>query len=207
MLCVLYFVPLPPEINKKKTMQKRTLRLRVLFTMLLCAACFTFVHAGNPVTKKMMAGKWSFETKIEEESEEEVKPDILVTGIFDFLENGHVSSDFRIKAVFDVDSEGHALTITLHADTKGKGLWALSNNILAMNFDEVESKITDFKVVVDGHDMSEYFSEADRSEVLKDVKLEEQMANTLKNQFGTEELTEYTGKTVKLGGVLLTRVK
>jgi hypothetical protein len=71
----------------------------------------------------------------------------------------------------------------------------------------VESKITDFKVVVDGHDMSEYFSEADRSEVLKDVKLEEQMANTLKNQFGTEELTEYTGKTVKLGGVLLTRVK
>lgn len=55
--------------------------------------------------------------------------------------------------------------------------------------------------------MSEYFSEADRSEVLKDVKLEEQMANTLKNQFGTEELTEYTGKTVKLGGVLLTRVK
>ena len=88
---------------------------------------------------------------------------------------------------------------------KGGGIWTLAQNRLLNTLEEVETDVKDFKIFVNGSDATESLDSVFLN-MIKEQGLLDEMINETKNHVSTEQLTDYTGKTVMMGDMKLTRI-
>lgn len=191
-------------------MKQSMITLRTMLTVLLCAACMTMAYADNPITKKQLMGKWKIESIkgekiLEEEQNININGDVTFGGTIEFKDHGQLDMQIEGNLGLSLEEEGKKIDITMILYISGNGLWSLSQNRLLNSIENPKTDLKICKVLYDGTDITELAGSMMIDMLKEQGSIEEIMKNAI-NHVSSEELTDYTGKTVMMGDIKLTRL-
>ena len=187
-------------------MKQSMITLRTMLTVLLCAACMTMAYADNPITKKQMIGKWHIKgTDSQYIDKEEVDGNVELDGIIEFKDHGRIALDFDAIMHLMIEEGEYKIDMVVTINFKCGGIWTLAQNRLLNTLEEVETDVKDIKIFVNGSDATESLDSVFLN-MIKEQGVLDELINETKNHVSTEQLTDYTGKTVMMGDMKLTRL-
>ena len=191
-------------------MKQSMITLRTMLTVLLCAACMTMAYADNPITKKQLMGKWKIESIkgekiLEEEQNININGDVTFGGIIEFKDHGQLDMQIEGNLGLSLEEEGKKIDITMILYISGNGLWSLSQNRLLNSIENPKTDLKICKVLYDGTDITELAGSM-MIDMLKEQGNFKEILEETMNHVSSEELTDYTGKTVMMGDIKLTRL-
>lgn len=190
-------------------MKTTNISMRTIVTALFCTACFTLAFAGNPLTKKQLAGDWQFQlTELQASNEEghDLNGTLNADVVMSLQENGHTSIDLQANIEMNLEENGMDIKIQVLYAMKGEGIWALSNDRIANSYKDVNCEMKNFHVYLNGEDATETIGPM-VIKMLKEQDHEDFMTGEVFKQVSTAKVTNYTGDTMMMDNIKLTRIK